>query len=92
MNITGLNKAVVLAALYNSSKQQGLGALYHSGKQEMTLEEAEELISANPRMYFDYIHGHILKINLSENEVHTGLYNRDNGDGKAESIIEQLRQ
>src|SRR3990172_7453750 len=40
INISGLNKAAVLAALYNASKQQGMGVLDASGRSDMTISEA----------------------------------------------------
>jgi hypothetical protein len=88
MNIKGLNKAAVLAALYNGSKVQGLGFLNATGK-AMTEAEAEVLLKEET--YFDYLHGKVMKIDLSGDELRTDLYNRDNGPGAAEKIIESLK-
>lgn len=43
VDIKGLNKAEVLAALYNNSKPLGLGFLHFDAK-DMTVAEAEELL------------------------------------------------
>ena len=43
MNITGKNKAAILAALYNASKPLGLGHM-HYDPTPMTEEDVEQLI------------------------------------------------
>jgi hypothetical protein len=91
MNIAGLDKAEVLAALYNNARQQGMGFLQTRGAEGMTVEQAREEIANNKRMYFDYLHGRVMKISLRGDELETALYNRDNGQGTAESIIAALR-
>lgn len=91
MNIAGLDKAEVLAALYNGSRQQGMGILQTRGAEGMTVEQAREELASNERGYFDYLHGRVMKISLRGDELDTALYNRDNGNGAAESIIEDLR-
>lgn len=89
MNISHLSKAKVLAALYNGSKHQGLGFL-QAKPGEMTEEEAQALLDQNTYMYFDYLHGKVMKIDLSTDELNTRLYDRDNGEGAAERIISKL--
>lgn len=91
MNIQGLNKAEVLATLYNNAKPQGLGFLHYDPK-EMTTEEAEYILSESKDKYFDYLQGRVMKISLEKDEVYTWLYNRDNGDGAAEKVISRLTQ
>ncbi len=88
MNISGLNKAKVLAALYNNSKIQGLGFL-DGDRTRMTESQAEEILKT--QTYFDYLKGRVMKIDLSGEDVNTRLYNRDIGDGEAERVIESLR-
>lgn len=90
MNIAGLDKAEVLAALYNNSRQLGMGFLQVRGTKGMTTEEAQVEINNNPCMYFDYLHGRVMKVGLRNDELETGLYNRDNGYGVAESVITAL--
>jgi hypothetical protein len=92
MNISGLDKAKVLAALYNRARQQGMGFLHARGSEAMTVEQAREKIANNKSMYFDYLHGRVMKIDLSGDELDTELYNRDNGRGAAERIIAGLLQ
>ncbi len=91
MNIDGLNKALVLAALYNGAKPQGMGFMQYDPK-PMTEEEAQILLDKGNR-YFDYLKGRVMKINLERSdEVDTRLYNRDNGMGAAEMVVDALRQ
>lgn len=91
MNIEGLDKAEVLAALYNGSRQQGMGFLQTRGAEGMTVEQAREELAKNEYGYFDYLHGRVMKISLLGDELDTWLYNRDNGRGAAEEIIGALR-
>lgn len=87
MNIAGKNKAAILAALYNSSKVQGMGFLQAKGGQ-MTEPEAAELLKEGT--YFDYLHGKVMKVELSGDELNPRLYDRDNGEGAAERAIKHL--
>ncbi len=89
INIKGLNKADVLAALYNASHPQGLGALYYEPK-DMTREEAQILIAKGLR--FEYLKGRVMKTDLTNDEFDPWLYDRDNGPGTAERAISALRK
>jgi hypothetical protein len=89
MNIEGLNKAEVLAALYNNAKVQGMG-FFQADNNKMTTEEAGVILEQTRDKYFDYLKGRVVKVDLSKDEVNTWLYNRDNGDGAAERIIQKL--
>ena len=101
MNIAGINKAVLLAALYNRAKPLGLGFL-HYRPEAMTTVEALEIIAAdhtkdfnrftNSPLYFDYLKGRVMKVDLGGDEMDTWGYNRDNGKDAAEKIIESLRR
>lgn len=100
VNIAGLDKAELLAALYNNAVPLGMGFLRaRSGK--MSREEAQtEWIDKNKShdvgiggqyLYFDYVNGRPLKVDLSGNEMRTSLYNRDQGEGAAERVVAELR-
>lgn len=90
MKIEGLNKAEVLAALYNNAKVQGMGFLQADNKQ-MTTEEAKTILDESDDKYFDYLKGRVMKIRIAGDEINTRLYNRDNGDGAAERVIGKLQ-
>lgn len=84
----GLTKEQVLAGLYNASKPQGMGFLHYDPK-NMTTEEAKELLEKT--QYFDYLKGRVMKLNLSkEGEFSESGYDRDNGQGAAQKVINAL--
>ena len=84
INITGMNKAKILAALYNAARPQGMGLLHYT-PEDMTEAEAAELLKQGT--YFDYLKGRVMKVDLSKNELYVALYDRDNGNGAAEAAI-----
>lgn len=89
IDISKLDKAEVLAALFNNSRQQGMGLLFPSGKQNMTVKEAYEELKETKR--FDYLRGRVLKVNLEGDSFRPGLYDRDNGQGAAQAAIANLK-
>ncbi len=90
INIKGIDKALLLATLYNNSHAQGMGVI-HFTPEDMTKEEAQKLLDSG-RNYFDYVKGRVMKVNVSGDELSTGLYNRDIGHNAAEEIIAKLRK
>lgn len=87
IEISKLNKAEVLAALYNNSRVQGMGSLQARDGQ-MTKEDAELLLKET--FSFDYLHGKIMKVNLEDDDFDEWLYDRDNGEGAALNAIKHL--
>lgn len=80
---------LILAGLYNAARPQGMGFLHYEPI-PMTEEKARQTLTKYGR-YFDYLHGRVMKIEITNDGVgHTGLYNRDNGDGTAELVLESL--
>ena len=73
----------ILAALFNSSKRQGLGLLDPASS--MTVEEASDLLERSS--YFDYLKGHVMKVDLKGESFDPWLYDRDNGEGAARSAL-----
>ena len=91
VSIAGLNKAEVLAALYNRAQPQGMGFL-HFDPRPWTKEDAEAYISdTGNRLYFDYVKGRVVKCDLSGDDLDTWGFDRDNGTGAAQEVIENLR-
>lgn len=90
MDIKGLDKAEVLAALFNASRQQGLGFLDTRGSVGMSADEAREILKET--QHFDYLRGRVMKISLDGDELEPRLYDRDNGPGAAEQAIAHLVQ
>ena len=88
ISLLGIDKAAVLAALYNASKPQGLGFLQYDPT-PMTTDEATLLLEE--REYFDYLKGRDMKVDLSGDSFSPYLYDRDNGPGAAERALTYLR-
>ena len=89
IDIKGLSKAKVLAALYNSSKPLGMGFLQYI-PDDMTESEAAKLLTEGT--YFDYLKGRVMKVDLSSDEkFEEYLYDRDNGVGAAQRAIDGIR-
>jgi len=96
MDISKYNKADVLRVLYNRSKVQGMG-IFNAQFGDMSKEEAEAIIQSGisewaVNLYFDYLFGRVMKVDLSKDELDTRLYNRDNGPGAAEKAIAVLEE
>lgn len=89
IDISKLDKAEVLAALYNHSQPLGLGRL-HFTPEDMSVEEARELLKSYT--YFDYLKGRVMKTNLEGDVFDPWLYDRDNGVDAAKKAIEGLKE
>ncbi len=93
IDIKGLDKAEVLLALYNGSHCQGLGFL--QAINTYTLEDAKRDYKEHIEYfngYFDYLHGRVLKVDLSGDSFDSWLYDRDCGEGAAARAIDELRR
>jgi len=89
IDIKGLDKATLLAGLYNNSKPQGLGFL-NADPKPMTRDQAE-LIIQTQGMNFDYLQGRVMKINIAGDSMFTHGYNRDNGKDAAEHVVSTIK-
>lgn len=87
MFIGDLNKHDVLAALYNAAKPLGMGFAQY----DPTPWSRETAEAAFGDGYFDYVKGRVMKIDLETDNVDTRGYNRDNGNGMAEYVIDRFR-
>lgn len=96
INIKGIDKAKALSALYNNSKQQGMGFMHERGARPMSVAEAQAEIDSYAELtsgiYFDYLHGRVMKIDLSGDELDPWGYDRDNGEGAAARALAPLMQ
>lgn len=93
IDISKLDKAEVLAALYNNSRQQGMGFIHSRGAEGMTVAEAQKELedAKDGGYYFDYLHGRVMKISLKGDHLDTWGYDRDNGQGAAARAIADLQ-
>ena len=90
VDISGLDKAEVLYALYNSSHYQGISFL--GMVNNYTLEDCRKDFEESKSKYFDYLHGKVIKVNLSGDNFDPFLYDRDCGEGAAQEAIDKLRK
>lgn len=89
IDISGMDKAEVLAALYNASRPQGLGFI-HARPEAMTAEQARTLLGQTT--YFDYLQGRVMKVELGGDKLDPWGYDRDLGKGAAARAIAHLRK
>jgi len=90
ISIKGVDKAAVLAALYNNSKPLGMGMLHFDPAMMTTDEARKEIEKMSYGLYFDYLKGRVMKVDLSGDELNPALYDRDNGDGAALAAIKTI--
>ncbi len=102
IDISKLDKAEVLVALFNASGAPDAGGEITTAKgeittakfvaamdpQAMTLEEARKRLAGHP--YINYIRGRVLKVDLSGDEFDPALYDRDNRWGAALRAIRSI--
>jgi hypothetical protein len=106
LDIEGIDKGELLSALFNNSAPLGMGFLQaHLGPQVMTKEQAWEVINKigddstrnfgrhvhSNKLYFDYLYGRPLKVDLSQDTADDRLYDRDNGNGSFARIVSEIR-
>ncbi|MGW8177470.1 MAG: hypothetical protein ACWGQW_01550 [bacterium] len=84
MNISNLDKAEVLLALWKGSRMQGLSFLGFGGTAP-TVEDCRKALEKSS--YVDYFFGRIIKCNLSQDFLDLRLYDRDCGPGAGEMAI-----
>ncbi len=89
VDISDIDKKVLLQALYAHAKPLGMGKLHYIPNHQLTNQEMESILATD---YIDYLHGRVMKIDISGDSMETRLYNRDNGEGLAETIIANLRK
>ncbi|TDC03135.1 hypothetical protein E1265_36615 [Streptomyces sp. 8K308] len=100
IDVTGLDQAAVLAALYNASKLLGLGFLNPLSQNPMSVDEAREYLDSlpterypdGPSRYVDYCRGRVVKVWIGPGHLDPTLYDRDNGTGAAANAIAELRR
>lgn len=90
INIKGLDKAELLQALHAASRPLGMGWLHEKG--DLTIEEARQMIAAAGKyLYFDYVTGRVMKVDLSGDTMSGRMYDRDNGEGACAAVVAKLR-
>lgn len=88
VSISGLDKADVMRSLFNNSHPQGMGIFNPLSLNDMSIERARELIATT--LKFDYVDGRVLKVDISNNELDTRLYDKNNGENAGLKAIQSL--
>ena len=88
IDISKLDKAEVLCALYDRARQQGLGLLNPRGREPLGKEEAAGLLQQGTR--FGYLAGRVLKVDLGCDALDPWLYDLNNGHGAAREALAPL--
>ncbi|QFG13220.1 hypothetical protein SEA_GILGAMESH_28 [Streptomyces phage Gilgamesh] len=91
IDISGLNKAKVLAALWNNAAPPPAHVMPNPRNFAMTAAEAAEIL-LRQGAGFDYLEDRLLKVNLSDDTFDSWGYDRDNGAGLAARVIDRLRK
>lgn len=89
MYFEDLEKAKVLAALYNAAKPAGKDIASYDPT-PMSYQEAKAI--SFDRNNFDYIKGRILLVIFIGNKFNSKLYNKHNGKNAAEMIVSSLKK
>ena len=90
IDIKGLDKPTLFRELYNNAQVQGMGGL--SAKPgPMSLDVAKDVFNTSSQFYFDYVYGRVMKVDLSGDTLDPRLYDRDNGEGMCEFLVNRLK-
>jgi hypothetical protein len=99
IDVSGITRAHLLAALYNVAHcPGGMAALaFRVGDMNINeamqlVNEAEKVLPRGQEVYFDYVHGRVLKVRLNGYSLDPRLYDRDNGEGAAARVVSRLRE
>ena len=90
INVTGIDRATLLAALCNAASAQGL-LNFELAYGTMTREDAQMLIDLGGP-HFEYLCRQVLKIEFIGESQNSWLIVQDAGQGTAEEIVESIRQ
>lgn len=88
LDIKGIDKAKILAELYNAAKPSNTDGTNAEAK-NMTVDEAAKLLKK--QKYFDTINGRIIQVDLRSDILDTYSYDRSNGEGEGYKVWKKLR-
>jgi hypothetical protein len=90
VNISGLDKITLLQRLFDRAKPRGRGFEHHNPNNTLS-PEAAQMIIENGNGEIDYLFGRVMKVHVAGDTLNTRLFNRDNGAGVAEQVVQNLR-
>lgn len=92
VNIAGIDRVLLVQKLYENARPLGMGYLHPLCSTDISYEKAKDLVGK----YIDYYNGRVMKIRVPAegdgDEINTRLYNRDNGEERAEEVVEEIRR
>lgn len=88
VDISGLDKLTVLKAMWKNSKPALFFNLTKITPPALNEEEARRSLKNG---YVDYLCGRVIKTNFTTNRLDTWGYDRDNGDGALQRVVNSLR-
>ena len=92
LNTSGLDKADLLAALYNAAKP-GASDAFNTRTAPMTGSEAQDIINRTKGpLCFTYVKGRALMVNITGDALDTAKYDEKNGKNAAKEVVARLRQ
>lgn len=89
IDIRGINKPAILAALYNASHTAGMGFLAPGTSRALSLADAAVELERQ-RFDPDYVRGRPIKTDLRGDLLDPRLFDRDNGEGAALRALQPL--
>lgn len=95
INISGLNKAEVLKALWEHSSTDGLtflGAVTDLKNGTFTIKQARDIVESTQNLKFGYVCGHMINCDLSGDMLNETDYDGFCGEGTAQKAITRLRK
>lgn len=90
IDISGIDKAELLAALVNGTQSVGMGRLQDNGP--ITIEQARGWLDESMTLSFDYVAGRPIKTDISGDTARVRLYDRDAGEGTFACVVAELRK
>jgi hypothetical protein len=87
VNIQGIDKLRLLEALWTRSQPAAFFRMQGISPPPFNMNEAQKAV----HQYIDYFCGRVIKCDLSGNEADPWGYDRDNGNGAFQSVVNSLR-
>ena len=88
VNISGLNRDLLLEALWNASQPASFFRFSGLTSPSFDINEAK---SALNRGYADYVCGRVIKTDIySSDTADPSMYDRDNGQGAFQRVVDRL--
>jgi hypothetical protein len=90
IDISGLDKKKLLKKLWENSKPAALFAM--SGMPSPSISDSEiDEVFADDNCYADYLCGRVIKTSFKTDKLNPWGYDRDNGPGAMQKVINSMR-